>query len=723
MSGPNQHYIPRFLQRAFGIRQRRSWIWQFGRGEAPKHRRIKRTGASDDFYSAPLPDGRPTLDDAITKVEQQIASTLRDIRAGHPGDPVDAKDAAAVVSHLATRAAHVRSTFRDAVARLLERAEDLFADPTNVEAILGLDADTPNRLMRGAMAKELAREPEIERTGFPKDVLERVGFMLLQERRGDAAGQFGAWAEDVVDAVRSRSGDTVSDAHRRGLAEVLKSSAFETTLRTFEWTVERGPSPGAVLPDCVIVAFDAEGNSGNHLVVGAVGMHAVVMAVSPEKLLFGRRQAFSLPVNLDINEVAVRLSRDFFLAPRNDAETQRLHGLIGADLGPALDESLKSAFDEFQPKPAEATQSELGTHGDAVGWKPTLELDYAVCLEGCGDETASRTVEELLRGFVHTLANVLPLDRLDAITVSDDYPRALRSVDQGYDDAPAVETVSTGTGIGVARTVTVLRSGVVKGQVVLSNAVCACLVADDRRVAEWGVHILVDQFARVALLRMVDDCLPGHLLAPVKGKLTGWLYQVADGVPFTYVASWTAAAVGNGPGMAIGQRELLADSLDRLRSRASDARGAYRGDEDAGAFLDAVMPAIGEVLTFAARLAGHCAAAKVPVLDSEGILAAALVRAGLGRWFDVYWADLERFRCRLGRWESFEEFLAFNRHVERLLWGTGMVLWGDGDALRFHLVDGDALSGSGGPGYGWSGFWRHPHPQRAGLPGGGGREV
>ena len=698
MSGPNQHYIPRFLQRAFGIRPRRLSIWRFGLGEDPEYRRIKRTGASDYFYSAPSRDGRPTLDDAITAVEQQMASTLNGIRSGSPGDPVDAEAAAAVVSHLATRTAHVRSTFGDGVARLLGRAEDLFAEPANVEAMVGLDDDAPNRLVREAMAKELAHWPEIGRTGIPKNVLERIGFMLLQESWGDLAEQFGEWVAALVDVMRSRTGETIREGHRKGLAEAARSSQLEATLRTLEWTVESGPSTGAVLPDCVVVAFDEEGNAGNHLFVGAKRMHAVVMAVSPEKLLFGRRPAFSLPASLNYNEVAVRLSHDFFLAPRNDAETERLHGLIGADLGPALDESLEGAFDEFLPKHAEATQTEPGAEEDAPGWKSTTGLDYEISLKGCGDESTNRTVEELLRAFVSAMAKVLPLDRLDGITVSDDYPAALRAVDQGFENAPALDTVSAEIGIGIAHTVTVLRSGVVKGRIVLSNTVCAWLIADDRMVANWSVQTLVRQFARVALIRMVDEALPGHLLAPVKGGMTGWLYQVADGVPHIYVASWTAAAFGDGTETVIGERELLASSLDRLRSRASEARRAYRSEDDAAEFVDAVMPAIGDVLAFAASLTGHCASAGVSALDGKGALAAALDRAGLSRWFDVYRADLERFRRRLGRWESFEEFLAFNRHVERLLWGIGMILWEDGDTFRFLVVDGDVLFGSGGPG-------------------------
>ena len=327
-----------------------------------------------------------------------------------------------------------------------------------------------------------------------------------------------------------------------------------------------------------------------------------------------------------------------------------------------------------------------------------LSTDGNTCLVGLRRSLSSQTVEELLRVFVSAMAKALPLDRLDGITVSDNYPAALRAVDQGFANAPAIETVSSEIGVGIAHTVTVLRSGVVKGRIVLSNTVCAWLISDDRMVADWGVQTLVSQLARVALIRMVDEALPGHLLAAVKGGLTGWLYQVADGVPHTYIASWTAAAFGDVTETVIGERELLANSLDRLRSRASDARRVYRGENDAEEFLGVVMPAIGDVLAFAASLSGHCASAGVSALDGKGDLAAALDRAGLSRWFDVYQADLERFRRRLGMWESFEEFLAFNRHVERLLWGIGMILWEDGDTFRFLLVDGDALCGTGGPG-------------------------
>ena len=695
MSGANQHYIPRFLQRAFGIRPRRQWIWLFGADVEPERCRIKKTGSADYFYSEPSADGRPTLDDAITAVEQGMSIRLQTIRSGSPGNPIDAEAAAALVAHLATRTAHLRSTFGDGVARLLEGAKEVFTKPSNVEAMVGVDEDVPNQLVREAIAKELARWPNVERSGLPRSVVERIGFALLKENWGDFGGQFADLAGHLVDELRSLTGEAIRDGHNKAISEAGRSSDLEIAMRSFEWSVESGPPTGAVLPDCVALAFDEEGKTGNHLLVGVSRLQAVVMAVSPDKLLFGRRSGFSIPASFDWNQEAARLSHDFFLSPRNDAETERLRGLIGTGIGPALEESLDGVFDEYTAKDAEALQPGPRAAEGASGWMPTATLNYEVSLTGCGDESTSKRIERLLRALVGAIAKAVPLDRLDGITVSDDYPAALRAVDQGIENAPAVETVSVEIGTGIAHTVTVLRSGVVKGRVVMSNGVCAALIADDRMAVDWGAQVLVGQLARVALILMVDEALPGRLLSSVAEGMTGLLYGVVDGVPQVYVASWTAAVFGDAAETAAGERELLVGSLERLTSTAAVSRSAYRGEDDVRDFLDAVLPEIGNVLAFAASLLGHCASAGSSVFDEAGVLAGALERAGLVRWLDVYRADLERFRRRLGRWESFDEFLAFNRHVERLLWGIGMVLWEEGGAIRFLMAEGDAAFDSG----------------------------
>ena len=57
----------------------------------------------------------------------------------------------------------------------------------------------------------------------------------------------------------------------------------------------------------------------------------------------------------------------------------------------------------------------------------------------------------------------------------------------------------------------------------------------------------------------------------------------------------------------------------------------------------------------------------------------------LANWFRFYSDHLNRFHERLGRWGSFDEFLAFNLHVERLLWSVGMFAWEGPDGLRIEI--------------------------------------
>jgi hypothetical protein len=112
-----------------------------------------------------------------------------------------------------------------------------------------------------------------------------------------------------------------------------------------------------------------------------------------------------------------------------------------------------------------------------------------------------------------------------------------------------------------------------------------------------------------------------------------------------------------------------------MKERIEAKRLSYRYDGDLDSLLAVAMPAVGHVLHFAAQYLGHCSTTDGPIVDGHADLVAALQRAGLAHWLLDFGRDLQRFSQRLGQWESFDEFLAFNRHVERLLWAVGMFPW------------------------------------------------
>ena len=682
MSGAKQHYIPVLLQKAFRIGPKKPGeIWLFSRGEAPERRPVKQTGLERYFYSEPASGGERTLDDAITAVETTLSAQLNGVRCKAPGDRVEPDVAAAIVTHLATRTAHVRSTLAEAVERLLERAGALFAEPESVASMMGLDSDVPTDKFRDRVSERLASVPEIAGLGVPARLLERLAFALLKEHWGEFVGQAGELAAALVESVRPRSDELARESHNGALVRIDDEGGYAERLRSFHWTVAPAPASGAILPDCVVLAVDEDGVANTYLFAGGERLAAVVLAVSPEKLLIGRRPGFAVSEAFEYNVEAARLSRTFFLASRNDAETERLHAIIGERYRAELTGSIDDGVAEFLP-PEEEPERDV----EVKGARGEDGFEWQLSLVGCGDEETSLRIGDKIRAVVQALSSAMPLDRLDGVTVGYDYEALLRSVDRGYDGAREVETVSPEIGTGIAHMVTVKRAGLVKGRIVLSGGVGGALINDDPGAASWGLHVLVKQLARVAMVGMVDGALPGRVLAPTESGIEGWLFAFVDGVPETYVASWMAAGFGDAHETAEGLRVALVASVVRMTTESVKARDAYREDGDMDGLVGVLAPLVRHVLSFAADLLGHCAYTNASPHDETGTLAEALDGAGLAQWLEVYAGHLARFHKRLGRWESFDEFLAFNIHGERVLWSAGLFPWESAEGLRAEVA-------------------------------------
>ncbi|WP_206682696.1 hypothetical protein, partial [Salmonella enterica] len=57
--------------------------------------------------------------------------------------------------------------------------------------------------------------------------------------------------------------------------------------------------------------------------------------------------------------------------------------------------------------------------------------------------------------------------------------------------------------------------------------------------------------------------------------------------------------------------------------------------------------------------------------------------------------DLETSRLGYGKWQSFDEFLKLNVHVERLMWQLGMIPWANENGIRVEVplgTDAEALT-------------------------------
>jgi hypothetical protein len=310
---------------------------------------------------------------------------------------------------------------------------------------------------------------------------------------------------------------------------------------------------------------------------------------------------------------------------------------------------------------------------------------YELSLLGCGDNDDVQELVAAIQGVVKSLSQAIPLRRLDGITVAGDYRAVVASFDRGYEGASAPETAPEEIGQGIARTISVYREGHWKERIIIDAGAAFALLSDESDTVDWGLYIFVRQLAEVSITEMIDRRLPGVWMQPIGSPLQSFLYPRLHPAILGYLGSHFSAGFGDPLQHTEVKRELFISALRQMKSSSLAARLEYRYHGDLDRLFAIVMPLISYVLQFGAELLGHCAASGVEPFDSEGQLVHALEEAGLRHWFSTFGDSLERLRVRLGHWDSFDEFLALNVHVERLMWQLGMFPWHGPDGLRIEI--------------------------------------
>jgi hypothetical protein len=677
--------LPRFLQKPFGIRPKRKEIWIYARDTAAEQRRIKEVGASNHFYADPVPEGMRTLDDEITHIETPVSRMLSGMRSQPIGSAINSMNAAEIVNHLVPRTAHVRVSMERGLRMMADGVQTILNDDERLQSLMGLDQDEPNGLFRQNLADKLNEIEGLENLGLPTDLIQRIAFFMAKENFTTLVADFLPMMRSTLATWLQASGGLVRESHNKALAQISSSKPRLKRFEELSWSIVAAPQQGAILPDCAALAIDRAGQSTPAMFADWDEVAAIVLPISPGKLLVGAAADFDVVSLPDFNEAAARCSHDFFLASTRNEYLEQLHQCLGERSMQLVDEAVSGAMEPYlalAPKPRDEDKPLFPADLIQQSEQP---WQYELSLIGCGDADNVQELSSAIQGIVASLAQALPLHRLDGITIATDYRDAVTTLDRGYEGASPAETVPEEIGQGIARTMTVKRDGVWKQRVIVDAGPAFALLSDESGDVEWGLYILVRQLAEVAISEMIERHLPDVWMKPISDPLHGFLYPSLHPAIFGYLGSHISAGFGDPPHHTDVKRELLITALGEMRSGGLAARLDYRHHGDMDRLLGVVMPRISYVLQFAADLLGHCAASGADPFDSDGDLAAALSEAGLQHWFPIYRDRLERLRLRMGLWEGFDEFLALNVHVERLMWQLGMLPWEGPEGMRVEV--------------------------------------
>ena len=499
MAGKRQHYIPRLLQRGFiaNPRDKAEQTWLHRQGIGAKLVGIGDIGVADWFYSRKSLNGQPTLDDAITEYESDLANRVQSLREAAVGTTVAAHHAAETVVHLVLRAAHLRNLMSSGVSRFIGELKALLNHPARLGAFTGLTGPT-----LGAPASEAIRDAisKFVPAGIPAAFAERLMTSILREFSDQLLT--GVATSPNVSAISDASdvAAQVREAHNAMLARPLADNGWVAEFAMFNWTMEGGEE--LILPDAVALSRAAGERFAPLLFTSAVNAELVVMPISVDRILVGRREDATFDL-ARFNADAAAASESFFIAarPMNDVD---LIARIGIGPAKALEQTVSQVI-------IQAEQARV--HADC-NIKPLQPADrivqnftYSVRLADFGDLVLANQYAGIIQAVVAQLAREIPLQDLDGITIAADYNAALADLDRGDPDLPPVTSGALGYGLGIAKQIAVRREGMRKEHLVLAAGIAEAWISPEPDARAFGLHMLVKTLAGVAYTTRYSDSL------------------------------------------------------------------------------------------------------------------------------------------------------------------------------------------------------------------------
>lgn len=672
MSGKKQHHIPQALQRGFlfDVKAEKTYVHRRKGGNFPKS--ISDVAAQRYFYSRLSTDGSMTLDEMITQYENRLGGLLIKLRVVPVDGEVDADVAAEVIAHLTPRNANMRRIFGSGMEQLMTAAAEALADEDTVVQMLGLAEPEPNDTWNKHIERMLDKEPQLkamlETLAIPKELLDRLIFMAAKEHFVSSYDAKSLGIMEVFTSVLDGLDDMVRDGHNKALGQGMIAESRKASLEALEWHIRAAPPEGALLPDCVALGVDDEGETFlPYMMTKTATVSAVVMPLTSEKLLVGVRPGHAVPDLVNFNHDAAACSDELFITASQAPIFAELGAKIGERWTGEIDALIQGALKDVLP-------NKKGSGEGGGEPSPLPPLSYQLSFNGLGTEEEIAPLSEKTQRLIAQIRPLFDLDRLDGITFAADFQYALDAVERGFDTNTTPEGIPDAIAQG-ASTVFVVREGFAKVRIVLNAAYGVALVGEEQQDTEVALHLIAAGLAQACTLSRIEKELPGFLLEPVMmSDHDGVLHCAVRKALRAYRYARDSAEFGADELVEQEFTKYLIGTFDSAYAALATAKEEHAVTPDFPKLFEAAHGMASNMLISAARLIGHRhGMGKFAFPPSDTDVGAAMEARQLTSWIEVFSKDLQRFGQKQ-TWTR-ADFYGLNIHVERVLWANGIVLW------------------------------------------------
>lgn len=695
MAGRKQHYIPQCLLKGFEApsKGKKVKVWVFKKGQQPYLSPTEDVAAERYFYSGTSNDYSLKLDNQITQYETILSNLINLICESPTGCVIDSTIPTEVITHLTIRGAYLRDVFSFGMEKLIVDGVELFGDQEFIRSLMGIDSNEPPPMLKKQIEKMLSEHPMFESLDLPKPVIIQMIFTLMKERFDDFHDEYMPMFLTCLNELGSKASSIVQTEHSKALVGDLKPDARVAAMSKLLWTITEFPEGDLILPDCVAVSMKCDGATFDPYLMSSIDeTNVVLLPICATKLLIGYKDNnISLDVKL-FNKAAAICSHTFFVSGSKTQFAESLASRIGERSKATMIDSLTCGFNEAI---AQSVMPEHGSkfllhsmekpilpetnievdidHSEKQEIYSSTNLSYPVNFLACADQETAQKIAVAVNNIVSEMSHFLPLNRLEFITFAKDYISALKDLERGFPASEPLVPTNADFGVGVAMTPIILRDGVIKVCIVLQAWIGHDLICEDSESQNLAIHTLASQLAYVACIELIDRTLPGILLSPIEDDWDALLFNQVFKAVTAYCSARISASLN--PTVGSDYRSILVNLLGKMKESIPRERFAYRFHGDLHRFLASAISSIGLMMNYTGKLLGHYDGLGSSISENEEELMLSLEKSGLKAWVDVFRRDLDSLFKRLGEWESIQEFLMLNRHIERVLWQFGVFAW------------------------------------------------
>lgn len=282
------------------------------------------------------------------------------------------------------------------------------------------------------------------------------------------------------------------------------------------------------------------------------------------------------------------------------------------------------------------------------------QISIKLCGSGFESEAQATELATYVRAFAYVLGQHWPLDRLDGITIADNYDEELAAVDRGFEASEPVAR-SDDYVQGVAMAVPVKRDGVIKSHLVLFAAMMRPLLDEKSEGFKTAQYMLAHELAHVADVCLIDEAMPGLLLSFIDDELDRALDSIVRGAWSEYFA--TSASARFDPGLTAAFAETLVKALETELPALEKQRLKYQWQHhDLNVFWHQCLARVRRLLTLSGYVIGHLHGLGADVDAECPALAKALQDAGWRPLFDTLATTLKALDDSHNEWNGFDAF-------------------------------------------------------------------